>query len=100
MYQNAGFISLLYPFAVFGYALMEETRPTEKFWDFMLKYTIFVLMVKFTLNLEILDPFIGSEYFTELNSYLKLGIQHYSDIWSLFLYMTPEIFILFTILKY
>jgi hypothetical protein len=27
MITNAGFISILYPFMVFGYALMEEGRP-------------------------------------------------------------------------
>lgn len=49
---NAGVISILFPFAVFGYALMEEKRPGKKFWDTMLKYTIFILFCKFTIQLE------------------------------------------------
>lgn len=47
MMVNQGLISLIYPLAVFGYALVEERRPGKKFWDFMIKYTIFVLMAKF-----------------------------------------------------
>jgi hypothetical protein len=27
MFQNAGVISIVYPFLLFGYALVEETRP-------------------------------------------------------------------------
>jgi len=45
--QNAGLISIAYPFAVFGYALMEELRPGRKFWEYMLVYTLFILFMKF-----------------------------------------------------
>jgi hypothetical protein len=31
-FYTAGFISIIYPFAVFGYAIMEESRPGKKFW--------------------------------------------------------------------
>jgi hypothetical protein len=49
---NAGMISLVFPFAVFGYALMEEERPGKKFWDFAIKYTLFVLFMKFIIQLD------------------------------------------------
>ncbi len=35
MYFNAGLISLIYPISVFGYALVEETRPNKNFWNFI-----------------------------------------------------------------
>lgn len=44
---NAGLISIAFPFAVFGYALMEEARPGKAFWNAMLKYTLFILFMKF-----------------------------------------------------
>ena len=47
MIVNAGIISLLYPFAVFGYALMEEQRPGKTFWRLMIYYTLFILFMKF-----------------------------------------------------
>jgi hypothetical protein len=31
-YQNAGIITIIYPFMIFGVALLEETRPTKRFW--------------------------------------------------------------------
>ena len=47
MMKNAGLISLVYPFIVFGYALMEEVNPTKKFWYSILIYTEFLIMIKF-----------------------------------------------------
>jgi len=44
---NAGLVSLIYPFAVLGYALMEETRPSKNFWYVMLGYTELLIFVKF-----------------------------------------------------
>ena len=31
-YENAGLITICYPFMIFGWALLEETRPTPRFW--------------------------------------------------------------------
>jgi len=47
MMRNAGFISLIYPFAIFGFALMEELKPKRKFWYFILIYTEVLIFVKF-----------------------------------------------------
>jgi hypothetical protein len=52
MMKNAGFISLVYPFMVLGYAIMEETSPTKKFWHFTLMYTVALLLLKFIYQLE------------------------------------------------
>jgi hypothetical protein len=48
---NAGFISILYPLGVFGYALMEEGRPGKWFWRIMLNYTLTILFIKFVVQL-------------------------------------------------
>ena len=36
---NPGIITLVYPLSVFGFALMEETRPKQHFWNFIIFYT-------------------------------------------------------------
>lgn len=46
MILNAGLVSIIYPFAVFGYALMEEGRPGKWFWNMMSSYTIVILTLK------------------------------------------------------
>jgi len=51
MYNTAGMITILYPMALFGYALLEETRPRKEFWTFIRIYTTIILCIKFTLNL-------------------------------------------------
>lgn len=53
MILNAGLVSILYPFGVFGYALMEEGRPGKKFWNMMSAYTIFILFMKLIVQLDI-----------------------------------------------
>lgn len=53
MCWNAGFISILYPLAVFGYALMEEARPSKYFWIFITFYTVFVILMKTLFQLDI-----------------------------------------------
>ena len=58
MYMNAGIISLPYPIAVFGWALLEENRPGKLFWSFIRYYTEIVLGFKFILNLDIFGPIL------------------------------------------
>ena len=36
---NPGVLTLMYPFAVFGFALLEETSPPKTFWHLMMLYT-------------------------------------------------------------
>lgn len=35
MFVNAGLISIMYPISIFGYALFEETRPKQLYWNFI-----------------------------------------------------------------
>ena len=52
MMVNAGIVSVIYPFAVFGYAMMEETTPKKRFWVFMLVYTEFIILLKFLTQMN------------------------------------------------
>lgn len=60
MYTNAGLFGIIYPFAVFGYALVEETRPGRMFWRFFLFYTLALLVLKYLVNLEIITSGISN----------------------------------------
>lgn len=46
--HNGGIIMVIIPFAVFAYALTEETRPVFKFWTFMFGYIVVVTLLRFT----------------------------------------------------
>ena len=52
MMKNAGFISLLYPFVVFGYALMEEINPKKRIWYMLMIYTQILIIIKFVFQLS------------------------------------------------
>jgi len=47
MMKNAGLISIIYPFVVFGYALMEEINPKRKVWNMLMIYTQLLIIIKF-----------------------------------------------------
>lgn len=47
MMKNAGLISLVYPFLVFGYGLMEEANPRRKIWYGIMIYTEILILIKF-----------------------------------------------------
>ena len=51
-FENAGLITLIYPFMIFGWALLEETRPSHYFWIRLKWYTTFVLLTKFFVNIK------------------------------------------------
>jgi hypothetical protein len=94
MYINAGLISLIYPIAVFGYALIEETRPRKEFWKWVRAYTTGLLFFKFLVNLSILGPVMETDLFILLQGYCKIGIFDYDELGPLIMYMIPEILIL------
>ena len=54
MFTNAGLITMFYPMAVFGYALLNEVRPSYKFWRVVLTYSLVVLIVKFVCSIELI----------------------------------------------
>ena len=51
-YQNAGIITIIYPFMIFGWALLDETRPSKKFWQILKFWTTIVLFCKFFANIK------------------------------------------------
>jgi hypothetical protein len=61
MMNNAGIISLVYPFMVLGYAIMEETSPTKRFWHFTLIYTVSLILLKFVYQLEFWSAIFTTE---------------------------------------
>ena len=94
MFQNAGIISIFYPIAVFGYALMEETRPRNSFWNLVRAYTTVLLFFKFVMNLSMLEEYMAGDDFLYWESLLKIGIYDYTELKDLIQYMMPEILII------
>lgn len=94
MYINAGVLSLVYPFLVFGYALLEENRPRKEFWNFVRSYTTVLLFIKFVVNLSVLDVLLTSKLFLDISVTIKLGIYKYEEFWKNVMYMCPEVVII------
>ena len=120
LYQNAGLITIIYPFGIFGWALLEETRPTPTFWKYLKYWTAIVMVIKFFYNIHwnhIMDnashtnsDFVNvnvkfwkglfdhaSDKIKKLSlsqGYLKLGLFKYTEINELVWYVIPEVVIL------
>ena len=45
--KSQGLLMIIIPFAVFGYALTEETRPRFRFWSFIFCLIVSVVLLKF-----------------------------------------------------
>jgi hypothetical protein len=87
---------------VFGYAILEETRPNKNFWMFLRKYTICLLFFKFCVNLSAFGDFLNKGLSNKASAsykiqtvfgYIKPGIYNHADLFSIFMYMLPEILI-------
>ena len=92
MYSNNGLISLVYPLAVFGYALLEETRPKQFFWTYLRRYTIIIVFLKFIINLKVTETESKSKTLDNVNGWIKLGLYRFDTVTGIMLYMLPEIF--------
>ena len=52
--KMSSLISLFYPLSIFCFALIEYPRPTKKYWELCLTYSIIILSIKCFLQLELL----------------------------------------------
>ena len=98
IFTNAGLISIIYPLAVFGYALLEETRPSKQFWRIMLYYSISVICAKCLMNLSYMDDFLDDTSYAYYESFFNLGLHNVVNSYEMFTHMLPEILILTSIL--
>ena len=92
IYSTAGLISIFYPLAVFGYAMLEETRPRKEFWRVVIIYTTIILLLKFVINLSDVT-LLQSKSYIVAEGYMRLGLKDYVDLHYLVPYMMPEILI-------
>jgi hypothetical protein len=53
MFSNAGLLSLFYPIMVFGKGMLNESRPSKKFWETIRNYNVFLLVIKLIGGMKI-----------------------------------------------
>ena len=94
MIYNAGLVSIIYPFAIFGYALMEETRPGKHFWIFMTNYTLAILGLKFLVQLDFWLHLEVDIAIKPITDWVIFGLRTTEGITPLLSYILPEVLIL------
>lgn len=93
MISNAGLVSIIYPLLVFGYALLEENIPNRKFWWIVIAYTLFLLILKYIIFLQVLD--IGTYKITINEGIFLRDSEKNKLVVYRILNMLPEAFILY-----
>lgn len=77
---NGGYLLLVYPLMIYGYALLSQTRPGKWFWYTTLYYTQVLIILLFFAQLDIwvilkvLDEDNEQNYVTDLLIDLNLGV--------------------------
>ena len=98
--RSPGILTLVYPFSVFGYALMEETRPSKHYWYFIMFYTQFLLIAEFIFSLKFWHNIFTVQYHNikqfSNEYYLGLGFVQGNEVLSLMWHFFPKILILWS----
>ena len=79
---QASLLSLFYPLSIFCYALLEYPRPSKYYWKIVLIYTVFILMIKFIIHIEVLRS--NDSFYDLINNIYnyKIGVKIYDSSFS------------------
>jgi hypothetical protein len=105
MMKNAGLVSVIYPFVVFGYSLMEELNPRKKIWYGILIYTEVLVLIKFIYQLSFWEAIFWEDQllrFQDILNAIHVGLQRKASgqFGEMLAYFIPEILILFAIMSH
>ena len=79
---SGSLLTIIYPFLIFCFSLLEYPRPTRFFWNLCLNISLTILIIKFVIQLDLLDEIPGYESFvTDLYNY-KVGLKYYDSTFS------------------
>ena len=98
---SGSMISVVYPLSIFCYGLFEYPRPNKTFWDFCIKYTIGVIIVKFVIQLHFLSLTNGySDFLLDFLTKWKFGLEYFEQTFTgaFFKYIVCDAILLFVLL--
>ena len=75
---NADLLSFVFPAAILGYALIENPRPPQTFWKFILIYAEVVIFIKFALRFQIWE--LLRDDLVDFHDSYKIGIKFYFKV--------------------
>ncbi len=79
---SASLLTSFFPLSIFCYALLEYPRPSKYYWKFVLYYTVFLLVIKFVIHIEVLrNDESFKEIMTKIYNY-KIGMKLHESSFS------------------
>ena len=77
---NASIISIVYPLSIFCYALLQNPRPSKRYWRICYIYTFIIIVIKYLFQLETLGNIINFHSCFDKFSYeFPLGIEIFGN---------------------
>ena len=83
---NGQLLTMVYPIAVFGYVLLEETRPARWFWDAIILYSLAFIFVRFAAQFN-----FGADGVLEVMRDYYIGIEPMKDGVQMIQYILVEV---------
>lgn len=71
--ENANMLTLVYPISIFAYALLEETRPKNTYWLFIICFTCCTLWFKYLFQTYPINSWISDTLNNDLKSW-RVGL--------------------------
>jgi hypothetical protein len=75
-------ISMVYPISVLGYALLENPRPTAKYWRVMLIYAECVILAKMLMVCNLWETIFGADFLKDYKDIANIGINRPENTYS------------------
>jgi hypothetical protein len=102
--SSPGLVTIIYPISIFGYALLEETRPNKYYWYFIMIYTQILMILEFILSLGFWEDVSNSRFTDEFTKwsdmyYIGIVIVQGKDAGGLFSHFAPKVFMLFFVMN-
>jgi len=105
---SPGILTMVYPLSIFGYAIIEETKPGKKYWLSVVLYTQIIIICEFIITFDFWQKDIGTQNFEDNNFELNcilfqtgFNILHYKNgkLYLLYFFM-PKIAILWSAMTF
>ena len=83
---SASIPTLFYPISILCFALIEYPRPNRIYWSVCIYYTVFLILIKFIIQIKIITLIVPEEdYEYYINYYLydyKIGFKYYRSLFT------------------
>ena len=96
--MSSSLLSLFYPISIFCYAIFEFPRPKKFYWILCFIYTVFILVIKFMINIDVIREIETFKNIINICFRYKIGLKICNSTYDYFFFIFYDILVLFILL--